>query len=127
MRSLTSNSLFMTERSLSFLWAKQTVLLENIVHAETPGYHTKYVTFEEQLRQALETAGRAGQPRQAARRTLERAQWTVEEADEAVRADGNGVNISEQSVELVRNGYQLQYVMQSISSDLSRLRIAITG
>ena len=41
--------------------------------------------------------------------------------------DDNGVNITEQAVELARNGYQLQYVMDSISSDFSILRTAIRG
>ena len=41
--------------------------------------------------------------------------------------DGNGVNVTEQSAEMVRNSYQLQYVMSAISSDLSTLRTAIRG
>ena len=36
--------------------------------------------------------------------------------------DDNGVDIMEQSVELARNGYQLQYVMSAISGELSLLR-----
>ena len=51
----------------------------------------------------------------------------VREAEESTRMDDNGVNITEQAVELARNGYQLQYVMNAISSDFARLRAAITG
>lgn len=39
--------------------------------------------------------------------------------------DDNGVDITAQSVELARNGYQMQYVMDAISSDFSILRAAI--
>ena len=44
-----------------------------------------------------------------------------------VRMDDNGVNVTEQSMEAVRNAYQLQYVYQSISSDINALRTAING
>ena len=40
---------------------------------------------------------------------------------------GTGVNLTEQNVELVRNAYQLQYVMTSISGTLNGLRSAIRG
>jgi flagellar basal-body rod protein FlgB len=41
--------------------------------------------------------------------------------------DDNGVNVTEQSVELVRNAYQLQYTMQAISGDFAALGTAISG
>jgi flagellar basal-body rod protein FlgB len=41
--------------------------------------------------------------------------------------DDNGVNITEQSTELIRNAYQLQYVMKSINTKLSILSTAIKG
>ncbi|MGI5953093.1 hypothetical protein [Dysosmobacter sp.] len=41
--------------------------------------------------------------------------------------DGNGVNVTEQMVELVREGYQMQYVMNAMRSDFSLLRTAING
>lgn len=51
----------------------------------------------------------------------------VREAQESVRMDGNGVNITEQSVELARNGYQMQYVFGAISSDIATLQAVIRG
>ena len=47
--------------------------------------------------------------------------------EESTRLDDNGVNVTEQMVELVRNAYQLQYVMNSISTDLATLRTAVRG
>ena len=41
--------------------------------------------------------------------------------------DDNGVNVTEQSVEMIRNAYQLQYVMNAINTDLSTLRTAVRG
>ena len=45
MDALTSNSLLMMERSMDFLWTKQTAILDNLANVETPNYKTKYVTF----------------------------------------------------------------------------------
>ena len=104
---LTSNSMLMLQRSMGFLWSKQDCILNNLANAETPGYKTQYVTFEESLRDAVPVQ--------------------LHEAQESVRMDDNGVDIMEQSVELARNGYQLQYVMSAISGELSLLRTAIRG
>lgn len=60
MDMLTSNSLLMMERSMDFLWTKQTAILDNLSNVETPNYKTKYVTFEETLRSRLQSAVPAG-------------------------------------------------------------------
>ena len=127
MRMLEGNSLFMLERSMDYLWTKQTAILDNITNADTPNYKAKVVTFEEELRQKLEEAGRSRTPRQAVRSVLEEAQVTVTQAPGSTRLDDNGVNVTEQSVELVRNAYQLQYVMNSISGHINGLRSVIRG
>lgn len=129
MRSITSNSLRMMERSMEFLWVKQAAHLDNIANAETPNYRAKTVTFEEtfdrQLRAA--SANRYYQMPGAMRRAIENAQWEVRDDGEITRMDDNGVNINEQAVEALRTAYQQQYIMQSISSDLTTLGKAING
>ena len=127
MELLGHNSLLMLEKSMDFLWTKQAAILDNISNAETPNYKTKVVTFEESLREKLDAAQRSRSPRTAVREVLEGAQFAVTEAQEVTRMDENGVNLVEQSVELARNAYQLQYVYSAISSDLSALRTAIRG
>ena len=51
----------------------------------------------------------------------------MSEYPESTRMDDNGVNVTEQSAEMIRNAYQIQYVMSAINSDLAALRIAIQG
>ena len=53
---LNSNSMLMLQRSMGFLWSKQDCILNNLANAETPGYKTQYVTFEESLRDAVQAA-----------------------------------------------------------------------
>ena len=125
---LESNSALMLQRSMNFLWTKQSCVLDNIANAETPNYKPKYATFEESLDNAIRQAAGEKQGKNAAfREAIEDSQLEVHQAQESTRMDDNGVNITEQAVELARNGYQLQYVMDSISSDFSILRTAIRG
>ncbi|MCI9677385.1 MAG: flagellar basal body rod protein FlgB [Oscillospiraceae bacterium] len=125
---LTSNTMLMLQRSMNFQWTKQTVISDNIVNAETPNYKTKYVTFEEALRNSLQAAARGEGSVAAMRSALSCSAPTVRVAEEeTTRMDGNGVNVAEQSVELVRNAYQLQHTYRAMSSDISRLLMAIRG
>lgn len=124
---LSSNSMLLMQKSMDFLWTKQAAISNNIANAETPGYKAKVVTFEENLREKLEQALSSNTPRVSARRVIRESEISVMEAAESTRMDGNGVNTTEQMVELVRNAYQLQYVMNSISTDLATLRIAVRG
>ncbi|MCI8909076.1 MAG: flagellar biosynthesis protein FlgB [Oscillibacter sp.] len=124
---LSSNSFMMLEKSMGFLWTKQASILDNIANAETPGYKPKVVTFEESLRGSLERARLSATPRSKIRRILEESEFAVEDQLESTRMDDNGVNVTEQSIEMIRNAYQIQYVQRAISSDLNILRAAIQG
>ena len=126
---ITSNTTLMMERATEFLWTKQTAILDNISNVETPNYKTKYVTFEESLRRKLRAASDAGgSPNASIRDALNEARAVTHEASaESTRMDENGVNLTEQGVELARNTYQLQYAMNAVNSDLSILRTAIKG
>lgn len=126
MDCLTSNSMLMLQRSMEYLWSKQTCILDNVANAETPGYKTKYATFEESLQHAIQNAAK-GDGTSTVREAIEQTPVVIRQAEESTRMDDNGVNITDQMVELVREGYQMQYVMDAISSDFSLLRAAITG
>lgn len=127
---MASNSELLLEKSMGFLWTKQAAILDNVANAETPNYKAKTVTFEETIRSRVE--GSLNKDRKPGRRTrevLEEAETavTVYEPQEITRTDDNGVNITDQMVELARNAYQTQYVMQCISNNLSLLRTAVRG
>ncbi len=128
MNILSNNSMFMMERSMDYLWTKQTHILDNIANVETPDYKPTYATtFEESLRQAVQSAD-AGSPKSGEMyRSIAGAEVKVEQADVSNRLDGNGVNITAESIELSRNALQIQYVMNAISSELSLVRTAIRG
>ena len=124
---LSSNSFLMMEKSMMFLWTKQAAILDNIANAETPGYKAKIVTFEETLKARLEEARHSSAPKSAVEAVLNGSDAAVVEQMVSTRMDENGVNVTEQSTEMIRNAYQLQYVMSAMNSDLSTLRTAIQG
>ena len=141
---LTSNSQLLLEKSMGYLWTKQAAILDNIANAETPNYKAKVVTFEDSLRTQLErrlaagrvtVSGDGGEAAQTAKRTslssirqtIQDAEPEVFEAQEQTRMDDNGVNTTDQMVELIRNAYQQQYVYQAINKHYSILRLAVRG
>ena len=141
---LTSNSQLLLEKSMGFLWTKQAAILDNIANAETPNYKAKVVTFEDSLRSRLEQrlasaraaalrggskkAGTAGRVSVSSiRQIIQEAEPTVFEAQEQTRMDDNGVNTTDQMVELIRNAYQQQYVYQAINKHYAILQSAVRG
>lgn len=111
---------------MRFLWSKQTASLDNISNVETPGYKSKFVTFEEALDRRLKSISSTSF--KSFRTALTEVKPTLHQTDsESIRMDGNSVNLTEQMIELSRNAYQLQYAMNAISTDFSTLRTAIRG
>lgn len=125
MSGFYGNGISMAEKVLDYLWGRETVTLNNIANVDTPGFKSQYVTFEEELGQRIRNA--AAKPKavnhidQAIRRTHAtlNTTWT-----ESSRLDGNNVDMDQEQVELVRTAYEYQYMISSISSDISRLRSA---
>ena len=124
---LSSNSFLMLEKSLGYLWTKQSAIADNITNAETPGYKEKVVTFEDGLRGKLLLASRKAAPVKSMRQVLEGSPFHVTEQAVQTRMDDNGVNVTAQMSEAIRNAYQMRYVMSSINSGLNVLRSAIRG
>ena len=125
---LTSNTMLMLEKSMNFQWTKQNVLLDNIANAETPNYKAKYVTFEDALSDRIQAAALQKKSFSSIHGALESSTPTIRTNDtESARMDGNGVNVTEQTLEMVRNAYQMQYVLNAINADFNILRSAIRG
>lgn len=124
---LSTNSFLLMEKSLGFLWTKQAAILDNIANAETPNYKAKVVTFEETIQSKLEAARTGVKPRQSVRKVLDESEFAVTEHLDSTRMDENGVNVTSQSVEAIRNAYQMRYVLNAINSDLRLLHTAVRG
>ena len=122
----SSNSMFLTEKSLDYLWVKQTISANNIANAETPGFKSSYVTFEEELQQNI---GRLRSPRaREIREQIGATHFQVHRTDgEMNKMDESNVDIVAENAELAKSGIQYEYAARAISDDLMRLRTAIKG
>ena len=125
---LSSNSMLLMEKSMGYLWTKQAAILDNIANAETPYYKAKVVTFEDSIRTQLEQA--ASRPEgagKAVRDILEDSELTVFEAQEQTRMDDNGINVTSEMTEMIRNAYQQQYLYSAINRHYALLSKAVKG
>ncbi len=119
------NSLLVGEKSLDYLWEKQSVTALNIANVDTPGYKAKYTEFEDMFRAKLEAA--SGN-REQVRNATNSAVWQIKESDrESARLDGNNVVEDTEQAELTKAALQYQYVIQAVNSDISRLSSVIKG
>ena len=60
MNHIFGNGILVSEKSLDFLWKKQSVSAGNLTNVDTPGYKAKYVTFEDMYRAKLKGASGDG-------------------------------------------------------------------
>ena len=103
---LVSNSMLMLEKAMNFQWTKQSTILNNVVNADTPGYKTKYVTFEEALRSSLRSARMGSQPLSSMRSAISSASPAVHTADDETAHRGGAQRLS---AELDLPGHQQRY------------------
>jgi flagellar basal-body rod protein FlgB len=111
-------------KDLDGLWARQQAISDNIANFETPGYKTKTVSFEDQLRAQVARDGTTDERIQ----NIEDVQpVTVVAEDEMFRADGNGVDLEQQNIELARTQLNYYYSVDQLSEAFARLKTAIGG
>lgn len=125
MNWLDSISSSLLNKSLDGLWTRQKAISDNIANFETPGYKTKSVSFEDQLLAQLQNAAgsQAGEIENIDQVTPD----ITEAQDETYRADGNGVDLEQQNIEMARTSLNYSYALQEMNDNFSRLKTAITG
>lgn len=127
MAGLYGNGIELTEKMMDFLWERQNVGLNNVANVDTPGYKTRYITFEETLRKKLQGAsqGEGNGTKSAVYQAIHssRARLHVDEST-STRLDGNNVDMDQEQVDLVRTAYEYQFMLHSVNNDLKRLQSA---
>lgn len=124
MRLWSSNSMYLTERSIDYLWKKQEVSANNIVNSETPNFKGSYVTFQEEMRNRLERSRHSNshELREKISSVSPRIHTTTNESN---KLDGSNVDLVAENVELAKTGIEYQYAVRLISDEFTRLRSAM--
>lgn len=125
--NLFGNNIDLARKSMQYLWGKQQITLQNLANVDTPGYKSKYVTFENEFRSRLENAALTRDDEKIAD-VIKNSKFMVHNTeDESARLDENNVDTDVESVELSRATLQYMYTAQAITSDIARLRSVIRG
>lgn len=126
MSEIFGNSMQLMLKSMDFLWKKQEVIANNIANVDTPGYKSRYVTFEEELREKLDRAQEDRKGSMA--EVLADTQYEIHVTEnETARLDGNNVSTDTELVEMTRAAMQYQYAQSAYNGEWNRLRTAIKG
>jgi flagellar basal-body rod protein FlgB len=125
MNWLDTVSSSLLNKDLDGLWVRQQAISDNIANFETPGYKTKQVSFEDQLLRQLSGEGTAGESKVDGIASV--TPVVSEASDETFRADGNGVDLEQQMIDMVRTSTNYSYSLRQLEDYYSRLNTAITG
>ena len=126
MTDFYGNGLLLGEKTLDSLWMRQNLTMNNIANVDTPGFKSQYLTFENELSQKIQSAlsVKKASGKEVAK-GIERMRPSVHTTwNESTRLDENNVDMDQEQVELARTAYEYQFMISSVSSDLSRLRSA---
>ena len=126
MMDLYGNGLLLGEKTLDSLWMRQNLTMNNIANVDTPGFKSQYMTFENELAQKIRSALTVKKTSMKnVARGIENMRPSVHTTlNESTRLDYNNVDMDQEQVELARTAYEYQFMISSVSSDLSRLRSA---
>lgn len=121
---LFNNAVFMSQKMADYLWQKQQVTSNNIANVSTPGYKAQYVTFQEELKNQLNSYDNFATS--SIRSGIEDASIRIEtKEDKTTRLDENNVNMDVEQVELASAQIQYQMTIENINYEFNRLRSVI--
>lgn len=126
-------TLLALEKALDAYGLRQQVISHNIANVNTPGYKRHYVSFEEELKQALGKA-RGLSLRRAHARHLgqpgnvgEVTAVVKRDLSTTMRADGNNVDIDVENAELAMNTILYNAAATRLNQKLAAIRYVING
>jgi flagellar basal-body rod protein FlgB len=129
---ITDRTMAVLKKSLDLRAQKQQVIAANIANAETPGYAARKLSFEDDLRQAInapETAGRTSHakhfPIGSSGIAGVRGQ-IVKQHEQSPVGDGNSVSIDDEMLDLAENQLLFEAGGQMLKKKLTMLKYAVS-
>ena len=93
MSGLYGNGIALTEKVLDFLWARQSITLNNIANDDTPGFKSQHVSFEDELIRKFQGVEKSPNAPSAVSKAIEGTRARLETTwAESSRLDGNSVD-----------------------------------
>ncbi len=116
MLPINDSAMEVIEYALDALTLRSEVVANNVANSEVPGFKASRVSFENELKRALDGAGpdRIGNP-------------SIDLAPGSPDATGNTVNIESEVVEMIRTNLLQQAMVEAFNFKAGLLRSAIRG
>lgn len=113
-------------KSLDGLWLRQQTTMDNIANFSTPGYKSKYVDFESQLKNKINNI--KGKYKDSdANEEIKSSNIIVEENDNlTMRLDGNNVDLEKENLQLAKTQIQYMYTITEMNSYFRKLKSVIS-
>lgn len=130
---IADRTMTVLKKSLDLRAQKQQVIASNIANAETPGYAARKLTFEADLRNAInspETKVQSNNPKHLpiGASGINGVQGTlVKQRDDNPLGDGNTVSIDDEMFDLAENQLLFEASTQILKKKLTMLKFAASG
>lgn len=119
----TDKSAMALSRALDGYAMRQRAIANNIANAETPGFHRSEVTFETDLKSALETWG----TQRSVKKLAELRPEMELDLDSPEKPNGNNVNIDKEMAGLARNSLSYRAATTLLESKGALLKYIINN
>ncbi|MBK5244790.1 MAG: flagellar basal body rod protein FlgB [Eubacteriaceae bacterium] len=117
------------QKALDGTWQRQKAISNNIANAETPGYKTLKVSFEDALKSEVSKIQKNSTAANGALqnyKSISDSDISVDTVDTTTsRADGNNVDLDAENVEMSKTVLEYNYLVRGLSDTYSRLKYAI--
>lgn len=129
----SDSSLMALEKALDAYNLRHKTIAHNIANVNTPGFKRSYVTFEEELKQALGQSKGINLRRADARHfgqagSLPEVKPAVKkDLSTSMRTDGNNVDIDLENAELAMNTIMYSAAATRLNQKLAQIRYVING
>jgi len=114
--ALKLNILSVLEAGLDAAALRQKVIAHNIANISTPGFKGSRVSFEVELRSWLDGAGKSSLPKPV----------VIQSGAQAMRPDGNTVDMDSEQVILAANLIKFQALSRQVDEQFARMRYVVT-
>ncbi len=110
------------EAGVQMAWMQQDLHLQNLSNIETPGYKSKSLVFDEELKKRLKNKSNITMEDLPDRLTA-----TVATDENSLLPDGNNVDIDKESVELYKAYVQYSLLMDQVKSEYTKLGTVLSS
>lgn len=117
-------------KGLDASWLRNQVISNNISNIDTPNFKSSRVEFETELKKALDSKNINMKKTRDKHLTASAPAFepsVLKNNNTTVRMDGNNVDIESEELNMVKNAIYYNTLVQKISKEYGRLRVAING